>query len=171
MEDRRARFEQLYETCSPDIAMYALRRIDRETAKDVVSETFVVAWRRIDDVPAEPLPWLYGVARRVLANQRRSSRRLSALRLRLEPETTSAPELNDALLQEAFSRLSEADREILALVAWEGLTPTQAAAALGLKASAVRLRLHRARQRLAKALGTGPEKRSSDRMIEEVSQS
>ncbi|MDP9307680.1 MAG: hypothetical protein M3P15_05160 [Actinomycetota bacterium] len=95
----------MYETCSPDIAMYALRRTDRETAQDIVAETFTIAWRRFDDVPEEPLPWLYGVARRVLANQRRSLRRLTALRRKLAPDADTPPELADPKLGAAFREL------------------------------------------------------------------
>jgi RNA polymerase sigma-70 factor, ECF subfamily len=126
VEDRRARFERLYENCSPDIAMYALRRTDRETAQDVVAETFTVAWRRLDKVPEKPLPWLYGVARRVLANQRRSARRLTSLRRKLEADADTAPELADPELAAALRGLPAIDREILALVAWEGLTAAEA---------------------------------------------
>jgi RNA polymerase sigma-70 factor (ECF subfamily) len=169
VEDRRARFEHLYETCSPDIAMYALRRTDRETAQDIVAETFTIAWRRFDDVPEEPLPWLYGVARRVLANQRRSSRRLTALRRKLAPDADTAPELADPKLGAAFRELLEIDREILMLVAWEGLTPSEAAVVLGCTSTAARLRLHRARNRLANALGLSSSDIAPEHVIEEVS--
>jgi RNA polymerase sigma-70 factor, ECF subfamily len=167
VEDRRARFERLYASYSPDIAMYALRRTDRETAKDVVAETFTVAWRKLDEVPARELPWLYGVARRVLANHRRSARRLIALRRRLDAQPAAPTELADPALEDAFRRLSDADREILALVAWEGLTPAEAAVVLGIEANASRLRLHRARRRLATVLGVEPAT-STEHVIEEV---
>ena len=169
MEDRRERFERLYENHSPDIAMYALRRIDREAAKDVVSETFAVAWRRIDDVPSNALPWLYGIARRVLANQRRSARRLSALLRKLEADVTSTPQLADPELAEAFRELPENDREILMLVAWEGLSSAEAAIALDCTPAAARLRMLRARARLANALGRSNHSVSPQPVIEEVS--
>ena len=169
MEDRQARFEDLYETCSPDIAMYALRRSDRETAQDIVAETFTIAWRRFDDVPREPLPWLYGVARRVLANQRRSARRLTVLRQKLAPNPDNAPELADPELGAAFRELPEIDREILALVAWEGLRPSEAAVVLECTSTAARLRLHRARNRLASALGLPTSDVVPQQVVEEVS--
>jgi RNA polymerase sigma-70 factor (ECF subfamily) len=152
VEDRRVRFERLHAVNSADIAVYALRRADAETAKDVVAETFTVAWRRLDEIPEEPLPWLYGVARRVLANQRRSATRFAALRLRLEPEPTPPLEVADRGLAQAMNRLEESDRELLMLVAWEGLSPAEAAAVLDCPAAACRVRLHRARRRLAASL-------------------
>jgi RNA polymerase sigma factor (sigma-70 family) len=168
VEDRQAAFERLYDQFSPDLAMYALRRADRETAQDVVAETFTVAWRRLDDVPrSDPLPWLYGVARRVLANQRRSASRLAALRRRLEPEGTPAPRVADHGLAAALQHLNEADRELLMLIAWEGLSPTEAAVALGCSGGACRVRLHRARRRLAAALQTVPT--CEGHIVEEVS--
>jgi RNA polymerase sigma-70 factor (ECF subfamily) len=158
VEDRQGAFERLYNHYSPDLAMYALRRTDRETAQDVVAETFTVAWRRLDDVPASaPLPWLYGIARRVLANQRRSAARLAALRERLEREGTAAPQVADRALAEALRHLSESDRELLMLVAWEGLSSAEAAVALGCSNAACRVRLHRARRRLAAALEGFPD--------------
>jgi RNA polymerase sigma-70 factor (ECF subfamily) len=167
VEDRRARFERLYGAHSPDVALYALRRADRETAQDVVSETFTVAWRRLDEIPDEPLPWLYGVARRVLANQRRSATRLAALRRRLEPAQSPPTEVSDVTLANALLRLDETDRELLMLVAWEGLSPSEAAAALGCSDSACRVRLHRARRRLAAALDL--EASPAQQLAEEVS--
>jgi RNA polymerase sigma-70 factor (ECF subfamily) len=153
VNDRREQLERLYERFAADIAMYALRRADRETAQDVVAETFLVAWRRIRDVPAEPLPWLYGVARRVLANQRRASSRRQALRESLRASTAGvASPPADLGLAEALRELSDNDREVLMLIAWEGLTTREAAVALGCSDTACRLRLHRARRRLASLL-------------------
>jgi RNA polymerase sigma-70 factor (ECF subfamily) len=157
----------LYENCSPDIAMYALRRTDRDTAQDVVAETFTVAWRRLDKVPEKPLPWLYGVARRVLANQRRSTRRLTSLRRKLEPDADTAPELADPELAAALRALPAIDREILALVAWEGLTAAEAAVVLDCTSTAARLRLHRARARLAAALGRSSQNGAAHPVIKE----
>ena len=80
---REDRFEELFREHYRAVRGYAPRRASGDLAQDAVSETFLVAWRRLDDVPADPLPWLYGVARRVLANQRRSIYRGSALERRL----------------------------------------------------------------------------------------
>src|SRR5918997_1686778 len=112
------RFEALFHANYPSVLAYALRRADRQVAEDVVSETFAVAWRRLGDVPSDELPWLYGVARRTLANQRRSERRRSALiaKLRHEAPTAAAPRdiadtnAEHAAVVAALDRLSERDR-------------------------------------------------------------
>ena len=92
MGNRQARFEALYQEQVGAVAAYALRRASRETSEDVVAETFLVAWRRLEDVPFEkPLPWLYGVARRTLANQRRAAVRRDALGTRLQLECRLLP--------------------------------------------------------------------------------
>jgi RNA polymerase sigma-70 factor, ECF subfamily len=133
------------------------RRSDAQTADDVVADVFVVAWRRLDDVPEDPLPWLLGVARRLLANRRRGRTRESALRERMAAETltptatSSDPESNHAVLH-ALDALSERDREALLLIGWEGLRSAQAARVLGLRPNAFAARLYRARRRFARAL-------------------
>lgn len=135
---------------------YALRRTDRETAYDAVGEAFLVVWRRLEDVPEDALPWLYGVIRRVLANQRRSSRRRLSLfsrliRDRVEATTTEA-KAGSSPLREALGRLSNREREALMLTAWEGLDGVRAAAVLNISPIAFRVRLHRAKRRLAEEL-------------------
>jgi RNA polymerase sigma-70 factor, ECF subfamily len=145
-------FEALYDRCAPGVLSYCLRRTTRELAEDAFAETFSVAWRRRDAIPSEPLPWLYGVARKVIANQRRSARRQAAVARRLV-ETTPAPSADEMpesprRVVTALSRLGEADRELLMLVAWEGLKPTDAARVLGITPARCRVRLHRARRRL-----------------------
>lgn len=153
MKERRARFEDLYRMNIGAVAAYALRRAPRETAEDVVAETFLVAWRRLDRVPEQPLPWLYGVARRTLANHRRSAARRESLVRRLQLEVRAIPLAPvDERLLDALRTLRLQDREVLMLVAWEGLTPTEAAQALDCSPVACRIRLHRARKRLARAL-------------------
>jgi RNA polymerase sigma factor (sigma-70 family) len=158
---RRERFEAAYRELYEPICGYTLRRVrDPEDAAEAIAETFVTLWRRFDRCPqGEQLrPWLYGVARRVIANQRRGERRRTALGERLvenfDPaafEATVGPEDPTALAQ-AFAGLSESDRELLSLVAWEGLSRGEIAVALGTSRAAVRLRLHRARKRLRDAL-------------------
>ncbi len=119
----------------------------------MLSETLMVLWRRLDEVPQDnPLPWSYGVARRLAANQRRSRKRHLQLVERLEhersaPQATSASE--DPELEAAIGRLGENDRELLRLWAWEGLEPREIATALGLTVNAATLRLSRARKKLA----------------------
>jgi RNA polymerase sigma factor (sigma-70 family) len=149
----RERFEELYRQHVGAVAAYALRRASRETAEDVVAETFLVAWRRLDRMPEEPLPWLYGVARRTLANHRRSAIRRESLARRLEIEAPvgSVTPVDERLL-DALRRLRRRDREVLMLLAWEGLTPAEAAQVLDCSPVAFRIRLHRARKRLAIAL-------------------
>ncbi len=162
---RRERFETLFERCHPDVRAYVLRRAPQTVADDVVSETFLVAWRALDGVPEEPLPWLYGVARRTLANHRRGRRRSAALSARLTHVAVEPPEpemLDEGIepaLRDALLELSEREREALLLVAWEGLSPAQAASALGCSGAAFRVRLHRARGHLAELLARTPSER------------
>jgi RNA polymerase sigma-70 factor (ECF subfamily) len=121
---------------------------------DVVSDVFLVAWRRLDDVPAEALPWLFACARRIVANRVRATRRQMALRQRLGRERPSAdaPRIADSGLAEALATISAADREALMLVAWEGLDHRQAAVVMGCSPRAFSMRVHRARERLATAM-------------------
>jgi RNA polymerase sigma-70 factor (ECF subfamily) len=142
-----------------EILAYALRRTDGpEDAADVVAETFLVAWRRLEDVPpgAQARLWLYGVARRALANQRRGERRRERLGERLRTDLTPAlaetPEPPGPDVAAALDRLGPEDREVLRLSAWEELSPSEVATVLGISAVAARSRLHRARRRLRRAL-------------------
>lgn len=155
------KLRSLFDDHSRSLLAYALRRVtDREDAADIVAETFVIAWRRLDEVPEgdEGRPRLFGVARRVLANHRRGEARRHALADRLRSELRGiavAPPPEDdrvAHVGMAMDRLDDDDRELLRLVAWEGLTPSQVARAMGLAPGAVRTRLFRARRRLRQAL-------------------
>jgi RNA polymerase sigma-70 factor (ECF subfamily) len=155
VEDRRARFERLWQQYAPAVAAYARRRAPADVVDDAVADTFLVVWRRLDRVPNDPLPWLYGVARLTLANHRRAQARRTALAERLDPEVPAdASEQPDARVLEALATLGDGDRELLMLIAWEGLTPAEAAVALDCTAVTCRVRLHRARARLAAALPT-----------------
>lgn len=150
-------FERVYRDSYAAVLAYALRRISRTEAEDVTAETFAIAWRRRTSLPNPPIPWLIGVARLVLANNARSGRRQRALVRRLgatRPMAVWNPEVADAdpALRCALERLSDAEREALLLVAWEGLTPSEVATALGCTAAAARLRLQRARRHVVKAL-------------------
>jgi RNA polymerase sigma-70 factor, ECF subfamily len=154
----RERFENIYREHFDRVAAYLLARADRDMAADALSRTFEVAWRRIVEVPREPLPWLLGVARKVLADLRRGQGRRDALVDRIAaavPET--APDHFETLAERertlaALAGLSEPQREVLLLIAWDGLSQREAAAALGCTRGAVALRLHRARTNLRKAL-------------------
>ena len=153
--DRQARFEEIYRVYADRVHAYARRRTNASTADDVVAEVFLVVWRRLDQVPEDPLPWLLGAARRVVANRRRSDGRAAALHDRLSGsgglvEPGAAP-ADDTVLR-AMACLGEEDRELLLLIAWEGLTQAEVAEALGLRRGTVAVRVHRARRRLAEAL-------------------
>lgn len=157
---RRAVFEDLYAHCHPAVLGYVLRRCaNPDDAADAIAETFLIAWRRLDEVPDGDgcRLWLYGTARRVLANQRRGDRRRSALTQRLTDELAEIHRQSEttgalAELGAAFKQLSETEREILMLEGWEGLDAGQIAAVLGCSRNAARIRLHRARRHLAQRL-------------------
>ena len=155
----RDRFELLYGELYAPVSGYVARRVaNPEDAAEVVAETFATLWRRLDSCPAgeEVRPWLFGVARRVLANQRRGERRRGALAERLRGErdvAVGSPGAGvDGWIARAFAGLSKPDREVLSLVAWEGLTREELAVVLGLSPPVVRLRIHRARRRFDAAL-------------------
>lgn len=159
MEGDRERFDRVYRENLRAVTAYVLRRAPSAVVQDVVAETFIVAWRRLDSVPTEPLPWLLGVARKTLAHERRAADRRAALAARMAMQPPAAVEELverglDPSLAGALSRLSERDRELVCLVAWERLDTAGAAAVLGCSPLAVRLRLHRARRRLRGDLGT-----------------
>lgn len=156
--DARTGFEALYREHAGAVRTYVRRRSDVEGADDLVAEVFLVAWRRLDDVPEDPLPWLLGVARRVLANRRRGASRDAALldRITLEPASAASVEFgrleSARAIVRALGALREPDREALLLVAWEGLSPGQAATVLGVRPNTFAARLSRARRRFARAL-------------------
>ena len=159
MADDEERFERIYRENFGAVLRFASFRIDPERAKDVAAETFLVAWRRLDDVPAEPRPWLLGVARKVIADQFRSQTRRDALAARLQhsgdrdADADVAAELSEReQVLAAFAALRERDRDVLRLVAWDGLRPVEAAEVLGVTRLAFTVRLHRARRRLEREL-------------------
>jgi RNA polymerase sigma-70 factor, ECF subfamily len=150
---RRERFAQTFEEHFRAVSAYALRRTTPAEAEDVVAETFLVAWRRLDELPEEAKPWLLGVARRVLANQRRAAERRHALTQRVGglPASEQEPPRRSAVLQ-ALAGLSDTDREALLLVAWDGLSIREAATTLRCSRTAMKVRLHRARRRFGAEL-------------------
>jgi RNA polymerase sigma factor (sigma-70 family) len=158
----RAAFETLFRAHVGAVHAYALRRSDAATADEVVADTFLVCWRRLDRVPEDALPWLYAVARRCLANRLRAGRR-EQLRTALASPSSADPTA-DVYEQRAHARevlaalaeLPAKEREALQLCAWEGLTPDQAARVAGCTAAAFRVRLHRARRRLTATLDATP---------------
>jgi RNA polymerase sigma-70 factor (ECF subfamily) len=154
------RFGALVRTVHDPVWRFLLRRSDPETAAEVLGDVLLVLWRRLDDVPDEPLPWCYAVARRCLANARRGAARHRALVSRvalLDPTpATLPPDPGDAEghseLMAALDRLGHDDREILRLWAWEHLEPREIALVLDLTPNAASIRLHRARGRLRNAM-------------------
>jgi RNA polymerase sigma factor (sigma-70 family) len=154
-----ARFEQLWQELFPRVLGYALRRMDPEEARDVVAETFTVAWRRLEEMPPGELalPWLLTTARKQSANRRRAAE--TRARIGDGPLATPAISRDPAegvatrsTLAEAFNRLGPVDRETLALIAWDGLQPREAATVAGCSAATFAVRAHRARRRLAALL-------------------
>lgn len=153
------RFEAIYRAHYAAIVRFAHRRTDPASADEVVAETFTVAWRRLDDVPVDPLPWLYVVARNLLYGEQRSAGRArrnavsvaDAFGAGLGRDPADAYAERERLLH-ALSTLSELDREALRLVAWEGLDQRDAAHVLGTTRVAFAMRVSRARRRLAAAL-------------------
>jgi RNA polymerase sigma-70 factor, ECF subfamily len=140
------------------VRAFVHRRVPPEAADDVVSEVFVAAWRRLEQAPQDELPWLFGIARGVMANRRRAEARRNALHERLAAnaviEVAPGPErrVGESGLLQALASLSERDQEVLRLVAWDGLDRARAAAVLGITTGLFSLQLHRARRRLARAL-------------------
>ncbi|MGK5557574.1 RNA polymerase sigma factor [Actinomadura kijaniata] len=168
MPDPDDGFAELWDAHYEDVLGYAARRVDLDTARDVAAETFLVAWRRRGQIPADrPFPWLLNVARNVLANETRGQRRRFRLWGRLRDDRATHEPVADVAVglaeggrvAAALRRLPERDRETLLLVAWEGLEPRDAAVAAGCSAKAFSVRLHRARKRLTAVLeeidGTG----------------
>ncbi|MBM3957146.1 MAG: sigma-70 family RNA polymerase sigma factor [Gemmatimonadetes bacterium] len=160
---QRHRFERLYAAHFDTVLRYCLRRTNREDALDAAGETFAVAWRRRHDLPWDrPLPWLYGVAHRVLSNQRRSLFRQSRMAARLRgsevaddpgPEVQVLRAAEDQQVLDTLEELSADDREIIRLAAWEELSRDEIAAVLGCSSNAVTKRLNRALDHLADLLG------------------
>jgi RNA polymerase sigma factor (sigma-70 family) len=157
--DREAAFVAFFDAYYGKILAYARRRLDSQMASDVVADTFVTAWLRLDDLRGDPLVWLYGLARGSVANHRRRLLRSQHLGERAD-RLTAIPDQGDPAdavawrdsFAAAFVQLSEPDREELRLVAWEGLDAAAGATVLGCSTGAFKVRLHRARGRLRRYL-------------------
>ncbi|MET8761980.1 RNA polymerase sigma factor [Lentzea sp. NPDC004782] len=138
MED----FSAVYRECYPRVLAYAASHAGAQRAEDITSETFTIAWRKLDQMPSNALPWLLGIARNLVRAARRQTTHL---------ELTELPSDDDFALIElrvALATLSEADQEVLTLIAWHGLGAAEAAQVLGCTTAAFFVRLHRARRRL-----------------------
>ena len=150
-----ARFERLYALARDPLARYLARRAAPEAVEDLFAEVMTTAWRRLDDIPGDvELPWLYGTARRVLANHRRATGRFGRLLERVALATPgvdpglppASPDSED--LEAAMALIPDADREVLRLWAWEELEAREIGQVLGISANAASIRLHRAKARL-----------------------
>lgn len=160
------RFTAIYRAHLGRVLAYARRRVaSAEEAEEVAAETFTVAWRRLDEIPKEALPWLYGVARNTVLNQRRGQRRREALVRALEDEGLRAGSLGaqapptvtqEMRLTRALDTLDADEREALLLVAWEDLTTKDAAAAMGVSRATFSRRLASARRRVGALIGADP---------------
>lgn len=160
------RLRALHAATYADLLRFAERRVPHAEAEDVVATVFLVAWRRLDEVPDDARPWLFAVARKTIANQARGLRRRAVVDVRID----EGPAQDDAAdstalrldLVRAWRTLSASDREVLALVAFDGLTGEQAAVVLGCRRTTFAMRLARARGRLRRALGpAGSEPRTT----------
>lgn len=161
-EFRRERFRILYNDLYDDLWRYVQRRsINTEEARDTLSEVFLVAWRRLEDIPAgkEARLWLFGVARNLVKTSWRKRKRSGDLLVRIGSEmstrgTTDEELDNSGVLKivKALQFLSENDQEILRLLAWENLSHKEISVVLGCSENAVAIRIRRARVRLMKVL-------------------
>ncbi|GAA0995403.1 sigma-70 family RNA polymerase sigma factor [Acrocarpospora macrocephala] len=155
MTSDRERFTTIYDECRQRVWAYVVSRAGRQVADEVVSETFAIAWRKFDQVPQHALPWLLGVARNVLRDNIRAEIRREGLAREMRDWVSGdvADHVAERLgVLKAMARLTTDDREILILVAWQGLSPRDAARVLGCTVTTFRVRLHRARKRLEQEL-------------------
>ncbi|MEU0038904.1 sigma-70 family RNA polymerase sigma factor [Streptomyces sp. NPDC006333] len=156
-------FRDVYEECYPRVLAYASSLVGRQVGEDITSETFTIAWRRVRDLPDPALPWLLGVARNLVRELRRRDSRqyalaaaeaqriISGVRVDVGEDVAAVVTEREAALH-ALASLSDADRELLTLIAWHGLSARQAARVLGCTTATLTVRLHRARRRLEKVL-------------------
>lgn len=141
---------------------YALGYVNRSNAEEIVSETFLIAWRRLSDVPPRELPWLFGVARNLIRERYRADQRLRTLCAELGARQFATGDVADhvtdrAAALQALAELPDADRELLTLLAWHGLSTREAATVLGCSTATLLVRVHRARRRLRTALAPPEE--------------
>ena len=161
--DLAQEFTALYAGTHRRVYAYAVARAGRSLADEVVAETFLVAWRRFARMPGgAALPWLLGVARNVIRERYRDEERQRAIAAEMLAWAADAPDVADGVAERAavlaaLAGLSENDREVLTLIAWDGLTPRAAARVVNCSAPAFLVRLHRARHRLARAVEAAGE--------------
>jgi RNA polymerase sigma-70 factor (ECF subfamily) len=169
--EQRARFETIWRHHRRQVLAYCLRRASSADAEDACAETFLVVWRRLDEIPPDPkaVLALYGIARRVLSNQSRGFHRRGRLYTKLnslgvapvtDPLHVVVQSTDDRIVFDAVQRLKPTDREIVMLDVWEDLTRQEIAEVMGMTRAAVDQRIHRAYQKLARALQPVLETRS-----------
>ncbi|WP_312179611.1 sigma-70 family RNA polymerase sigma factor [Arthrobacter sp.] len=156
--DRERTFRTLYAAVYPDLLRFVQRRTPADRAEDIVADTFLVVWRRLDDLPrsdGDARAWIFGISRNIALNNRRGEQRRESLGLRLVDAldvTASCEDIDLATsrmdLARSWRLLSEVHQEALGLAVFEELTGPQAAAVLGISPLAFRLRLTRARRAL-----------------------
>lgn len=162
-------FRETYELCYPSVLAYARSIVGRSTGEDITSETFAVAWQRWAQPPSVPLPWLLAVARNLIRELRRKDARQYELAVaegrristEVESDDIGADVAERATVLRALASLPDADRELLTLLAWQGLSQRDAARVLGCSTATLAVRLHRARRRLDRALGGQSDQGSS----------
>lgn len=152
MDGRRDRFEEIAPTLIEPVRRFLARRTDPDTAEDVLADTLLVCWRRAEELPDLPLPWVYAVARNCLHNAERSARRQERVAVRLAAQPTAPEPAGDPALQEALAALRPEEAELLRLWAWERLKPAEIAVVLGITPNAASTRLLRAKRKLSDRL-------------------
>lgn len=165
----RVQWEGLYSSYADQLLAFARRRVGQQEAADIVADTFLVAWRRIQDVPDDALPWLYAAASNVINNSRRAEIRRDALQRRLasvgatEASEDPTPEVETrADILAAMRSLPASERQALMLLAWEDLEPRRAAAVMGCSPATFAVRVHRGRRHLTKILSSSlPEQEAA----------
>ncbi|GAA2354752.1 DNA-directed RNA polymerase sigma-70 factor [Catellatospora methionotrophica] len=163
--DPNGRFTAIYHRHHRQVYAYAVSRAGRTLADDVVADTFLVAWRRLEAVPEGPLPWLLGVARNVIRERFRDDIRQASIAAELrawavEADADVADGVADrATMLAALAGLGDDDREALTLTAWQGLSAKDAARVVGCSSATFFVRLHRARKRLEQAMVASPVER------------
>jgi RNA polymerase sigma-70 factor, ECF subfamily len=168
-DDEVQRFNALYSAHSRQVYGYAVSRGLSQNADEIVSETFLAAWCRVGELPEYPLPWLLGVARNLIRNDKRRFARQMTAEERLRSWTAADDVMGadpaevvtdrDGVLA-ALSQLPDGDREVLTLMSWHGFSRAEAAEVMGCSSVTFAVKLHRARRRLEQALGNVEEPRA-----------
>jgi RNA polymerase sigma-70 factor (ECF subfamily) len=155
----RRRFEELFDAHYAELTRFAARRVGADTAGDMVAGTFLIAWRRLGELPADHArAWLYSTARQVIANELRGRTRMDRLAAKaaamgdVHLADHSARVDEQIRVRAVLAELSPADQDVLRLIEWDGLDVAEAALVLRCTRTALKVRLHRARRRFAERL-------------------